>query len=265
MNKIDLGGAFQQAKLFARRRAPDILTGLGIAGMITTVILAVKATPEAMKKIEEAKEEHHHKKLTTKQTIQAAWKCYIPPAVTGTVSTGCLIWASVENGRRNAALAAAYSLAETNWRDLAEKTREIVGDKKTEEILDAVDQKRMEQHPLPAPEDDEAIERGNGERLIKICDPFGRYFYSNRSLIDKAVNKLNAQMATNFLPYVSLNEFLREIEAPSLDVAGDKLGWNLNRGLIEIRYSSHWVNDHTIRGCFSFTKEGKPDYGYDYA
>ena len=109
--------------------------------------------------------------------------------------------------------------------------------------------------------DDESIERGNGERLIRICDPFGRYFYSNRAIIDRAVNKLNRQMSTMFEPYVSLNEFLREIEAQPLEDVGDKIGWNLNRGLIEIRYSSKWINDQTVRGCIAF--EVPPEYGYD--
>ena len=35
--------------------SPQILTGIGIAGMFTTVVLAVKATPKALKLIEEEK------------------------------------------------------------------------------------------------------------------------------------------------------------------------------------------------------------------
>ena len=37
--------------------SPEILTGLGIAGMITTTVMAVKATPKALSLIEHKKEE----------------------------------------------------------------------------------------------------------------------------------------------------------------------------------------------------------------
>ena len=262
MNKIDIPGLINQAKVLFKRKSPEILTGLGIAGMTMSVILAIKATPGAIERIEEQKKKEHHRNLTTTQTIKTAGSCYIPTVITWAVSTGCLIGASVVNERRNAALMAAYSLAETNLKDLTAKTRELLSEKKAEEIFEAADQAKMERNPMPIQDgDDESIERGNGERLIRICDPFGRYFYSNRAIIDRAVNKLNRQMSTMFEPYVSLNEFLREIEAQPLEDVGDKIGWNLNRGLIEIRYSSKWINDQTVRGCIAF--EVPPEYGYD--
>ena len=156
---------------------------------------------------------------------------------------------------------AAYSLAETNLKDLTAKTKEILGDKKAEEIFTEVDKERMKRNPYPVSEDDEAVETPNGERLIRIQDPYDRYILSNRTIIDKAVNKLNYQMTTRFEPYISLNEFLREIDSPPLEDVGEKIGWNSEKGLIEVRYSSHWINDHTVRGCYSFANP--PEYGYD--
>ena len=35
------------------KRSPEILTGIGVSGMIATVIMAVKATPKAIKQIDE--------------------------------------------------------------------------------------------------------------------------------------------------------------------------------------------------------------------
>lgn len=40
---------------------PEIAVGVGIAGMITTTVLAVKATPKALKLIDEAKKEKQKK------------------------------------------------------------------------------------------------------------------------------------------------------------------------------------------------------------
>ena len=43
--------------IFGKKHMPEILTGIGIAGMVTTTVLAVKATPKALELIEEKKEE----------------------------------------------------------------------------------------------------------------------------------------------------------------------------------------------------------------
>ena len=44
-------------KRFFKNHTPEILTGLGTAGMIFTTVLAVKATPKALKLIDEKKKE----------------------------------------------------------------------------------------------------------------------------------------------------------------------------------------------------------------
>lgn len=46
MNKLNVKQCFKMAKKVVQKKSPEILTGLGIAGMITTVVLAVKATPK---------------------------------------------------------------------------------------------------------------------------------------------------------------------------------------------------------------------------
>lgn len=38
-----------------KKHSPEILTGIGIAGMITTTVMAVRATPKALILIEEKK------------------------------------------------------------------------------------------------------------------------------------------------------------------------------------------------------------------
>ena len=93
------------------KHSPEILTGLGIVGMITTTVLAVKATPKALTLIDVAENEKRDE-LTPMETVKATWKCYIPAAVTGVTSIACLVGASSVNTRRNAALAAA-SVAES--------------------------------------------------------------------------------------------------------------------------------------------------------
>ena len=57
MNKPNLSNLVDASKLFTARRSPEILTGIGIAGMVTTTVLAVKATPKALILIGQAEHE----------------------------------------------------------------------------------------------------------------------------------------------------------------------------------------------------------------
>ena len=53
MNKISK--IIRSVRTSMQKHSPEILTGVGIAGMITTTILAVRATPKALVLIEEKK------------------------------------------------------------------------------------------------------------------------------------------------------------------------------------------------------------------
>ena len=116
MNKPNVADLFKSVKMVVSKHSPEILTGIGIAGMITTTILAVKATPKALTLVEDKKKElelYPTDKLTTIETVKATWKCYIPAAVTGITSITCLIGANSVNSRRNATLATACNLSAT--------------------------------------------------------------------------------------------------------------------------------------------------------
>ena len=97
MSKSALTNFCKMARASVMKHSPEILTGIGIAGMITTTILAVKATPKATMIIEERKEELEINKLPVVDTVKATWKCYIPAAVTCALSVSCLICASKTN------------------------------------------------------------------------------------------------------------------------------------------------------------------------
>lgn len=258
MQKIDWKGVANNIGRTLKRKSPEILTGVGIGGMITTTVLAVRATPEAMRRIEKKKKEEQHKKLTAVQTVQAAWKCYIPAGVTGGVSIACLIGASAVNGRRNAALATAYSLAESTLRDYRSKVVETIGEKKEEAILDAIDRDRVERLPAPAQSEVQTTE-GAVAPVLCLDSMFGRYFYSDVETLKRAANKLNWQMNNMSEPYISLNEFYMEIGLSTVDV-GDELGWRSDKGLIELRFSSQLKDGRTP--VLVVSHMNPPEYGY---
>ena len=50
MPKQSLASIAKSVRTAMKKHSPEILTGIGIAGMITTTVMAVKATPKALKR-----------------------------------------------------------------------------------------------------------------------------------------------------------------------------------------------------------------------
>lgn len=94
MPKQSLASIAKGVRTAMKKHSPEILTGIGIAGMITTTVMAVKATPKALILLEEKKDELDTDRLEPKDIVKTAWPCYIPAAVVGSISVFCLIGAS---------------------------------------------------------------------------------------------------------------------------------------------------------------------------
>ena len=235
------------------KHSPEILTGIGIAGMITTTVMAVRATPKALILIEERKEEIGAEKLVAMDMIKTAWACYIPAAITGTLSVACLIGASSVNARRNAALATAYTLSESALKDYQGKVIEMFGDKKNEAVKDAVAKDKVEKNPVITREVI-ITEKGNTLCYDAIS---GRYFKSDIEKIKKAECELNRQILDDM--YVSLNDFYYEIGLDSVKL-GDELGWNVDSGYIDLSFSSQLASDGTP--CLVIDYSVAPRYDY---
>lgn len=253
MSRFDLSKVKRSVGKFVQKRSPEILTGLGIAGMITTTVLAVKATPKAMILIEEKKKLENVDKLTPLETIKTAWKCYVPSVVTATMSTACLIGASSVNTKRNAALATAYSLSETALKEYREKVVETIGEKKEEKIRDAIAKDTIDKHPV---QDRQVIITDKGQTLCyePISD---RYFKSDIETLRRIANELNRQMLSDMT--ISLNEFYYEIGLKGTDI-GEQLGWNVNRGFIDLRFSAQLSEDDTPTLVIDYIVPPRYDY-----
>lgn len=237
MRKPNLANLMSNTRLFINKRSPEILTGIGIAGMITTTVLAVQATPRALRLIEEKKNEDWVDELSPLEVVKTAWKPYVPAAVTGIASVACLIGASSVNAKRNAALATAYKLSETALSEYREKVIETIGEKKEKTVRDKVAEERVKKNPVSK---SEVVVTNNGTTLC--FDPISaRYFKSSIDKIKRAENELNKQMLHDISGYVSLNDFYDELGLDHTSV-GDDLGWNVDR-LIDISFSSQ-LNDN---------------------
>lgn len=240
MSKTNVAKVFKDFQAAVSKHSPALLTGIGIAGMITTTVLAVKATPKALKLIDAKKQElqlEPDEKLPATETVKATWKCYIPAAVTGVTSVACLIGASSVNARRNAALATAYNLSATALSEYKEKVIETIGEKKEQVVRDKIAEERIQKEPVS---NSAIIVSGSGN--TRCFDTITkRRFTSDIEQIKRIVNELNRRMV-NGEDYISLNEFYYELGLDGCSV-GDDLGWNVGRGLIELDFSAQLDTD----------------------
>lgn len=250
MSKTDVTKYFKMVKQFAKKRSPEILTGIGIAGMITTTVLAVKATPKALQLIEEEKDRRTDKilegmspnedencwqvvKLKPIEVAKVAWKPYIPAVLLGASSVACLIGANSVHARRQAALYSAYKLSETAFTEYRDKVLETVGEEAEKEVRDKVAKDKVEKNPASKTE---IYMTGKGESLF--YDPISdRHFMSDIETIRKIVNDLNYAMGYGSEMYVSLSQLYDELGLKHTSIS-DNIGWNIRDGLIEPDFSS---------------------------
>ena len=256
MNKSKLAKLAHNIRLSVFDHSPEILTAIGITGMITTTVLAVKATPKALRKIEAKKKREHVGKLSTKDTVKVAWKCYIPATVTGTFSVACLIGANTANSRRNAALATAYKLSETAFTEYREKVVDTIGEKKEQAIREAVAKDKVDDKPVSKTE---VFVTNGGETLF--YDPTSdRYFKGDLEHIRRVVNNLNEQMINGVDFGVSLNEFYSEIGL-RYTMVGDELGWNVSKwGQIKIDFHAQVADNGQPCLVLDYRNPPKRDY-----
>ena len=234
----------------AKKHAPAVLTGIGI----TTTIMAVNATPKALMLINERECEEKVEKLSKVEVVKTTWKCYIPAAITGALSVACLIGSNNVSSRRNAALATAYGLAESTLRDYQTKAIEVVGEKKEQAIRDAVAKEKVEKNPVTTKE---IVFTEKGQTLC-YDSLSGRYFKSDIDSIRKAENNINRQMMND--NYVYLNEFYDELGLPHIDI-GDMLGWHIDKGYIDLSFSSQLADDGTP--CLVIEHRVPPTYNFE--
>lgn len=261
MAKVNVTKFIQNTWTALSKHSPEILTGIGIAGMITTTVLAVKATPKALELIEEKKKElfkidadsYEDCELTAVDTIKVAWKPYIPSIVTGVCSMACLIGASSVSSRRNAALATAYQLSRTALSDYKDKVVETIGEEKEKIIKDKIAEDKVKSKPA---KNSEIIltEKGNTLCFDAIS---GRYFKSDPEQIRKVENIINRRLLHE--SYVSLNEFYDELGLKHTDIGKD-LGWSSEDGYLELYLSPILAEDD--RPCLAIEYSLAPRYNY---
>jgi hypothetical protein len=254
MNKPQLKPIIESVKTTIVKRSPEILIGIGLAGMITTTVLAVQATPKALALIEEEKKRKNEDSLSVKDAVRVAWKCYIPAAVTGATSAACIIGASSVHTKRNTALATAYKLSETALTEYKEKVIETIGETKEKNIKEKIAKDKVEK---AAANPQNVIVTGGGDTQCYDL-MFGRLFESDIDSLNRIVNDLNRRMRDEIT--ISLNDFFTEVGLDEVE-GGYDLTWDIDDSYIELDISAHLVNG---KPCLAVGFVNPPKYRRGY-
>ena len=249
MNKL-----VNQSKRFLNRNLSTILTCLGGAGVVVTSVLAVKATPKALKLLETAKEEKGEE-LTSFEVIRTAGPIYIPAIITGISTIACIFGANVLNKRSQAALMSAYALLDNSYKDYKKKVVELYGEEADREVKSSIAKDKYEETDVKV------------DDTKKLFFDFysSRYFESTDEIVRKAEYDLNRELS--IMSYASLNDFYDLLKIEKID-GGDDLGWSAAKNFEY--YCQSWIDfahekvvmDDGLECCIIHIQI-EPTFGYE--
>ncbi len=255
---MDLSLITNAARQFGRtltKHSPTILTGLGVAGFISTVVMAVKATPKAMEILEHERNFRYDEygtgydvPINLADTIQLTWKVYTPSTLMGMVSIGCVIGATSISNRRTAALSSLFAVAESTLKEYQAKVVETIGENKEKKIRADIAADELKKNPL---ESKAIIVSGLGDTLC--YDVYtGRYFKGDVEAIRRTVNEFNHRLIREMR--IPLNDLYYELGLESVE-SGRDIGWDVEKGLVEIDISAKLASGDVPCVVLTFTNK----------
>jgi Family of unknown function (DUF6353) len=237
---------------FTKQNSPTILSAIAVGGVIATAVLAVRATPKAVKRIQ-ALGDGGELEVKKTEIVKETWPLYIPAGLSGMATIACIIGANQIGIRRNAALLAAYTLVDSTFREYKDKVVEQIGKEKEARVGDAIMEDRIRQDPNAK---EVIIIAGKDQLCYESLT--GRYFRGDIEDIRRAENEINRKIVTSDM-YASQNDFYDEIGLPHVDI-GDELGWSIDNP-IRVIFSSH-LNECTGEPALAVRYEKPPRRGY---
>lgn len=160
----NLGRSFHRTALQFKKNSPGLMFGLGVAGAVTSTVLACRATlklPDMLDEfktdIEGVKSLSHHDQSKAypvqeyKKDLAYAYgintmrivRLYAPAVIVGGSSIALLTGSHVALTRRNAALTAAYSAVQLSYDAYRERVRDEYGEEKELDLYHATRIEKM--------------------------------------------------------------------------------------------------------------------------
>lgn len=215
--------------------SPAILTGIGVAGVLSTVALAIKGTFSAVYVLNE-EETLSKRELMLREKLELVWKFYIPTAASSVLTITAIIGSNHISTRRNAALLSLYSMADIALQEYQDKVADMIGQKKEEKIRDEIAQDKLDSDPVNGRE---IIITGKGDYLF-YDTLSGRYFRSDVETVRRAQNDFNELLFNDM--YLPLNDLYGMLGLEATDL-GRSTGWDVQNGKLDLRFTAKIATD----------------------
>ena len=261
-----------RTKLKVRHNSPHIMFGLGLAGVVTSTVLACRATLKTNDMFSEMKDDiDAAKQMDDKKDVAYAYvrntvrftKEYAPALVVGGVSVALLTGSHVQLTRRNAALTAAYAGLHKAYMEYRTRVRDEVGEEREQELFHGI-----------------SLEEAKNEagKIVKrkIADPnslspYARFFDEGSPNWQKNAefNRLFVQCQQNYANqllqargYLFLNEVYGMLGI-NVSQAGQIVGWVINGegdNYVDFHMFEAWngdfINGHEPSVLLDFNVDG---------
>lgn len=234
-----------------RKASPTILTCLGGIGVITSTALAIKATPKAMKLLEEAEKEKGDE-LTKFEIVKVAAPTYIPTVTVAASTIACIFGANVLNKRQQAALTSAYMLLENTYQEYRNKVKDSFGEDTDKLVREDIVKDKYEQSGSISDED-----------CLFFEINYGKFFNRSREEVLSAEYRFNSKFTRT--GYVTLNEFYELLDLPATE-AGEVIGW-----MYDEQYGYPWIDfEHELltledgMECYVINISNPPSINYPF-
>lgn len=174
-----------------KKHSPEILAVVGVAGTVTSAVMACKATlkvndivdetKETIETIHDAVENHRHTSDGEEYTqevankdlaivyTQTAWKfvkLYGPAVALGAASIGCMIGSNHILRKRNIALAAAFKAVDTSFKEYRGRVIDKFGKELDRELRFGIKAKEVEEKVV-----DENGNETTVTKTVEVADP----------------------------------------------------------------------------------------------
>lgn len=185
---------------FCMDNRAHICTGLAVVGTATTGVLSARSGARSAREIDK-KEAELGRKLTRGEKARLCGKYFIGPAVAGIAASAGAIGSDIFNTQTIARTNAALIMSEKAYEKLQQKTKEVLGEKKAQQVKDEIAKEKVEEaskgqpyHLLSRSAFDNAPKVGNGQ-LLPFVDGYSNLpVWTNLDYLSCCVKDLQSMM-----------------------------------------------------------------------
>lgn len=287
MNKAEIFQAFRRnfhrAGLSLKKHSPEILVVAGVAGAVTSAVMACKATTKLSGILDESKKEinqiheyvdehgfsEEYTEDDSKKDLTIVYahtglnliKLYAPSVILGALSIASILASNNIIRKRNMALAAAYAAVDSNFKDYRKRVIERFGKELDKELKYNIKAKEIEETVVDENGEETVVKKTVNTATIEGHSEFAKFFDEQSScwskdadynlmFLKRVQDQANDKLATR--GHLFLNEVYDMLDIPRTR-AGAIVGWiyDKNRedsdGFVDFGLYDNALNDEAKR------------------